>query len=272
MNAITQPALLTHSGDSISDEPCKVLLIEDDAQVSELVERSLKNRGYQVNVCHDGEHGLITALEGSWQIILLDIMLPGLDGINVLSRLRELKNNTPVIVLSACGAEQDRINGFHTGADDYLPKPFSMEELQLRMEALLRRCYQRPLPEDPAKIETGRLILSRLNKSVSVAPDPNAENKEQNTSDQQTNRASITTKTTELEVTPVEFELLWQLMKHSDETLSRPYLYQVVLDRSYSRYDRSLDMHISNLRQKLKQVLPGEDLIRTIRGKGYRYQ
>ncbi|WP_220495510.1 response regulator transcription factor [Oceanospirillum sediminis] len=247
MNAITKPDLLNSDLSSESRYNCKVLLIEDDPQVNDLISRALLKKGYDVHVCHDGEKGLITALNQSWQLILLDIMLPGLDGLTLLRRLRHQKNNTPVIVLSACGAEQDRINGFHTGADDYLPKPFSMEELQLRMEALLRRCYQPQLQEDPSRQTDGYIDLNRLDKSARI-------------------RSEI------IDVTPVEFELLWLLMRHADETLSRPYLYQAVLNRSYSRYDRSLDMHVSNLRQKLKQILPGEDLIRTIRGKGYRYR
>ena len=238
MNAMTSAALL--------QKTIRVLLIEDDPQVSQLVTDSLTNKGYQVEQCFDGQSGLAQAIAQPFQLILLDIMLPELDGLSLLGRLREHKN-TPVIVLSACGGEQDRINGFTTGADDYLPKPFSIQELEVRMNAILRRCYQETKTNNPAQLIVGALQLNRLEKTLLIQH-------------QQT------------EVTPVEFELLWQLMKTPEETLSRPYLYQTVLNRSYSRYDRSLDMHISNLRQKIKQVLPGSNLIRTIRGQGYRYQ
>ncbi len=238
MNTMTSATLLQKN--------IRVLLIEDDPQVSQLVTDSLTSKGYQVEQCFDGQSGLTQAISQSFQLILLDIMLPEINGLSLLSRLREHKN-TPVIVLSACGGEQDRINGFTTGADDYLPKPFSIQELEVRMNAILRRCYQDTKASNPAHLSLGELLLNRLEKSLSIQQQ-------------------------QIEVTPVEFELLWQLMKTPEDTLSRPYLYQTVLNRSYSRYDRSLDMHISNLRQKIKQVLPGSNLIRTIRGQGYRYQ
>ncbi len=243
MNALTPPTLL--HADKIK-KATRVLLIEDDPQVSEMVTQNLSRLGYHVSQCFDGVSGLTQAMAEPYQLILLDIMLPELNGLSLLSRLRAHRN-TPVIVLSACGGEQDRINGFSTGADDYLPKPFSMQELQLRIEAILRRCYQEHKPSNPAQLENEGIKLNRLDKSLKI--------------EQQA-----------IEITPVEFELLWQLMKTPEETLSRPYLYQAVLNRSYSRYDRSLDMHISNIRQKLKQALPSSDFIRTIRGKGYRYQ
>lgn len=243
MNAMTSASLLQKN--------IRVLLIEDDPQVSQLVADNLANKGYQVEQCFDGESGLTQAVAESFQLILLDVMLPELDGLTLLSRLREHKN-TPVIVLSACGGEQDRINGFNTGADDYLPKPFSMQELEVRMAAVLRRCYQEAKSSNPAQLCLDELHLNRLEKSLCIYQ-------------QGIYQQSV-------DVTPIEFELLWQLMKSPEDTLSRPYLYQSVLNRAYSRYDRSLDMHISNLRQKIKQVLPGSNLIRTIRGQGYRYQ
>lgn len=233
-------------------QPLQVLLIEDDSDVSTLISKALIKHGYQVDLCEDGEAGLLAALTGRYQIILLDVMLPSLDGLSLLSRLRSGGKETPVILLSALGEEQDRINGFHSGADDYLPKPFSLQELQLRIEVLLKRCYAKPAIDDLSSITEDPLKLCRKDKRVEVKVE---ENKWQS-----------------VETTPVEFELLWQLLKSKEDVLSRPYLYQVVLNRAFSRYDRSLDMHISNLRQKLKQCLPYEGLIKTIRGQGYRYR
>lgn len=229
-----------------------VLLVEDDEDVSRLVVQAMTRQGYRIEHCSRGEEGLLKALSGEFQLVLLDIMLPDMDGLTLLSRLRSAGRQLPVIMLSALGEEQDRINGFHSGADDYLPKPFSVTELQLRTEVLLKRCYLLPAREEQTIREEAGIRLLRKEKQLQV---------------QQPDGQWVSP-----EVTPVEFELLWQLICHRDETLSRPYLYQVVLGRAFSRYDRSLDMHISNLRNKLRRVLPDAGLIRTVRGQGYRYQ
>ncbi|SEG27920.1 response regulator transcription factor [Oceanospirillum linum] len=231
---------------------CRVLLVEDDDEVSSLVQASLQQQGYTVDLCCDGEAGLDAALSGLHQVILLDVMLPGLDGLSLLNRLRAGEKDTPVILLSALGEEQDRIRGFHSGADDYLPKPFSMQELMLRIQVLLRRCYAAASPDDNAELSDGYLQLCKKEKRAWVR-----------------NVAGESLK--KLDLTPVEFELLWLLLKQKDEVLSRPYLYQLVLNRSFSRYDRSLDMHISNLRNKIRRYLPDAGLIQTVRGQGYRY-
>ncbi|WP_086481369.1 response regulator transcription factor [Oceanospirillum sanctuarii] len=233
-------------------QPARILLVEDDEEVSSLIVSSLQQQGYTVDLCCDGESGLLTALSGNHQVILLDIMLPELDGLSLLNRLRAAEKDTPVILLSALGEEQDRIRGFHSGADDYLPKPFSVPELVLRIQVLLRRCYAAQHSDDSSELSDHYLLLSRKEKQARV-------------------RSAQDQPWKLLDLTPVEFELLWQLMKQKDEVLSRPYLYQLVLNRAFSRYDRSLDMHISNLRNKIRRYLPEAGLIQTIRGQGYRY-
>jgi len=233
-------------------QSARILLVEDDEEVSRLISTSLQQQGFEVAVCRDGESGLLAALSDHYQVILLDIMLPELDGLSLLNRLRAAEKDTPVILLSALGEEQDRIRGFHSGADDYLPKPFSIMELVLRIQVLIRRCYASINSEDSSELSDHYLILSRKEKQAWVR-NPEGESR------------SL------LDLTPVEFELLWQLMKQRDEVLSRPYLYQLVLNRPFSRYDRSLDMHISNLRNKIRRYLPEAGLIQTVRGQGYRY-
>ncbi|MGY8872852.1 MAG: response regulator transcription factor [Pseudomonadales bacterium] len=229
-------------------QPARILLVEDDKTVNDSLADALQSRGYQVRQCFDGRDGLLTAINQSFHLILLDKLLPVIDGLEVLLRLRQYRD-TPVIMLTACGAEQDRIDGFSSGADDYLPKPFNMTELQLRIEALLRRSMR--LMEDeqvaPELLRDGVLQLDAVSQTACCAGN-------------------------EINLTPIEYCLLEVFLRQRDEVLSKPYLYQLVLSKPFSRYDRSLDMHISNLRAKLVKVIPEKKLIKTVHGKGYCYQ
>jgi len=223
-----------------------ILLIEDDTEVSHSVAHLLNQQGYATQQCANGKDGLMMAINRAFHLILLDKLLPGLDGLELLRRLRQHRD-TPVIMLSACGAEQDRIQGFTGGADDYLPKPFNMLELLLRIDALLRRSQHTIASHEHTHIlEDSHLRLNFHDQSVMVAQQA-------------------------VELTPIEFELLWTLVKHKQEILSKASLYQWVLHKPFNRYDRSLDMHISNLRAKLAAVTAGKPLIKTVRGKGYCY-
>lgn len=228
--------------------PARILLIEDDQTVSDSLADALRTRGYQVRQCFDGRDGLLTAINQSFHLILLDKLLPSLDGLDVLQRLRKYRE-TPVIMLTACGAEQDRIDGFSGGADDYLAKPFNMTELQLRIKALLRRSmrYSNDMQTSDNHLSDGGLEL-----------DPRQQQACYNN--------------VQINLTPIEYTLLELLLRHRDEVLSKPYLYQMVLKKPFSRYDRSLDMHVSNLRAKLVKVVPEQKLIKTVHGKGYCYQ
>lgn len=168
--------------------------------------------------------GLFAALQQSFDLILLDILIPSLDGLSVLNQLRKTKQ-TPVMMITASGAEQERIEGYRTGADDYLPKPFNFTEMLLRIEALLRRSSRDVAAHSqPSKLQIGDLRLNRVNQGVNIG--------------------QLT-----LELTPIQFKLLWTLAENQGEILSKAFLYQCVLDRPFSRYDRSLDMHLSRVRK-----------------------
>lgn len=222
-----------------------ILLIEDDPQLNQQVSVLLKNKGFNVTSTHDGEQGLTHALAHDYELIILDIRLPLIEGYDVLSQLRKCKQ-TPVLILSACGAEQDRIKGLSMGADDYLPKPFNIEELILRVEAILRRSLQ--FEQNPAnhQLASKGLLLDRHQFQVSFNDE-------------------------HIEMTAIQFKLLWQLVENTGEALSKPYLYQQVLERQFSRYDRSLDMHLSRLRKKLIAAGMGAESITTLHGRGYTF-
>ena len=152
------------------------------------------------------------------------------------------------MMLTACGAEQERIMGYQQGADDYVPKPFSFTELLLRIEALLRRTLgETDQRTDPATLAAGELKLDRHAMTVSFQGNP-------------------------VSLTPIQFRLLWILVLHQSEALSKPYLYQVVLEKEFSRYDRSLDMHLSRVRRKLVEAGVAGDRLQTVHGKGYCFQ
>lgn len=227
-----------------SFNPARILLIEDDREVSDSVSSLLTQEGYHTVQSFTGREGLIAAINQNFHLILLDRMLPELDGLEVLQRIRKYRD-TPVVMLSACGAEQDRIEGFKGGADDYLPKPFNMTELLLRVEALLRR--SKPKQAMPADgILTDQAVrLDTRNKCLLLDSG-------------------------NIELTPIEADLLKAFITHKEEILSKPYLYQLILSKPFSRYDRSLDMHVSNLRSKMAAVVT-EQKIKTIRGQGYCY-
>lgn len=231
----------------------KILVIEDDQTVNELLSGNLEGLGYKVDTAFDGEQGLSWALLNNYQLILLDVMIPKLDGFQVLKSLRDTKQ-TPVIFLTAKGGEQDRIFGFKTGADDYLIKPFSMAELELRIQAVLRRTQkENEFSEVNALQKTINTVSSkciRLNKmsgEVMIHDDS-------------------------VVFTPIEFDILYALIEARDEVLSKAYLYQNILLREFSRYDRTLDMHISKIRKKITTAGIAVNTIKTIRGQGYCFE
>ncbi len=225
-------------------ESARILIIDDDVVLNDQLASLLSSQGFIINQCHDGQQGLLSALSEKFDLILLDVLLPVMNGFSVLNRLRET-HQTPVMMITACGAEEDRIEGYSIGADDYLPKPFNLTEMRLRIDALLRR--SRWLDSGNQKkheLSVGDLFLSRAIQKV-VYDGQN------------------------IVLTPIQFRLLWVLVEHCNEVLSKPYLYQVVLERTFSRYDRSLDMHLSRIRKKLMDAnMPAERFV-TVHGKGY---
>lgn len=223
-----------------------ILIVEDDPALNTQVADLLRQHGHTTEQRFDGQGGLMAAISRRFDLILLDVLLPRMDGFSVLTKLRKTRQ-TPVMMLTACGAEEERITGFKKGADDFVPKPFNFTELLLRIDALLRRSMG--LTDSRAAIAdlcVGNLYLNRHTQSVSVGGTP-------------------------VVITPIQFKLLWMLVSHQNETLSKPYLYQLVLEREYSCYDRSLDMHLSRIRRKLTEAGLPPDRLQTVHGKGYTY-
>ncbi|MAG67795.1 MULTISPECIES: response regulator transcription factor [Pseudomonas] len=220
-----------------------ILIVEDDRQLSGQLGQLLEHTGYAVQCCDDGSAGLELALREQHDLLLLDVKLPGLNGFSLLKRLRQ-HSRMPVIMVTASNAEEERIRGLRHGADDYLAKPYSLEELQLRIDAVLRRV--RPVgarQAEPEQLTVGSLRLDRAQQWAEAGD-------------------------MRLDLTPLQFRLLWQLVAQRGEVLSKPYLYRVVLDREFSRYDRSLDMHISRIRRRLIDAGLG-DVLQTQHGRGY---
>ena len=218
-----------------------LLLIDDDVELCSMLKEYLGKNGFRVHTVYRGDSGLAAAQEGTWSLILLDVMLPGMDGFEVLKRIRA-NSSVNVLLLTARGADVDRISGLESGADDYLPKPFNPRELLARIRAILRRNTGTPVPSlalhvqdlelDPA----ARLVLFKGNK---------------------------------IDLTDVEFGLLEALMRSPGKVVNRDDLSETVLGRKFDPMDRSLDMHISRLRRKLVQDGAPEDQVKTIRGVGY---
>jgi len=221
-----------------------ILLIDDDAELSQLVIDYLTLDGFSLDHAADGVKGLQKAQSGQYQLILLDVMLPGLDGLSLLRQLRQ-GHYCPVLMLTARGDDIDRILGLELGADDYLAKPFNPRELSARVRAILRRVElaQQPADSQQPQLLMNDVLLNRQNRSVSCA-----------------GQAVLLTAT--------EFQLLDYLMRHAGQVVSKEQLSKDVLGRTLQQYDRSLDMHVSNIRKKLTHASPTEK-IQTLRGSGY---
>ncbi|MBU1620456.1 MAG: response regulator transcription factor [Gammaproteobacteria bacterium] len=222
----------------------RILIIEDDLTLSAQVAEFLQGKGFKIQQCQDGELGLVAALEQHFDLILLGVLQPGMSGFSILEQLRKVKQ-TPVMMVTAQGAEQERIQGYNSGADDCLSKPFNFTELLVRIEVLLRRFFgynTTSVPGNSLKVDQ-----IQLNRST-----------------QQAEFAGI-----RLSFTPVQFKLLWVLLQNKQQVLSKPLLYQTVLGRPFSRCDRSLDMHMSRVRKKLEEAGMQPDRLVTVHGKGY---
>ena len=219
----------------------RVLIVDDDVELCELVAEYLTPEGFEVEAVNNGEQGLKRALSGEHAIVILDVMLPGISGLEVLRRLRA-ESRVPVLILTARGDDVDRIVGLEIGGDDYLPKPFNPRELLARIRAILRRA-QKPASPSLDKVVVGDVELDPAARMVRRAGDP-------------------------VELTSVEFGMLEALMRAAGQVVTRDQLAQSVLGRKFMPYDRSIDMHVSKLRKKLGDSGDGER-IKTIRGVGY---
>lgn len=222
-----------------------ILVIDDDVELTEMLAEYLRPEGFDVEARHDGDSGLKKALESDCLLVVLDVMLPRLNGFEVLRRLRAAGSQLPVLMLTARGDAVDRIVGLRTGADDYLPKPFDPQELVARVQAILRRTL-------PLQRETGEVL--RLDDIVL-----------------DTLAHTVRRAGTHVALTAVEFNLLRIFLRSPGTVFSREELFRKVLDREFTVFDRSLDNHISSLRKKLGRSPDGRDRIRAVRNAGYVY-
>jgi len=218
-----------------------ILLVDDDTELTALLGEFLGREGFTVDAAHDGNRGLEKALQPGVDLVVLDVMLPGIDGFEILRRLRS-KSPVPVLMLTARGEDVDRIVGLDLGADDYLAKPFNPRELAARIRAILRRFEPRTTAPGN-RIETNGISL-----------DPGAR--------------EVFANGQRVELTTFEFDILEMLMRSAGRVLSRDALMENFYNRKATPFDRSIDMHISHLRKKLEK---GDDLIKTIRGVGYQF-
>ena len=227
----------------------RILVVDDDLDLCELLAKYLRREGLEVDMVHDGNLGVERALSGDYTLIVLDVMLPGLNGFDALSSIRS-KSSLPVLMLTARGDDVDRIVGLEMGADDYLPKPFNPRELIARIRAILRRARletdESLKPSSPEHFSVGDVELDKGNRSVTRGGE-------------------------QLALTTVEFDLLEALMRAAGHIVTREELVKSILGRSFTPYDRSIDTHVSNLRKKLGHYADGVERIKTIRGVGYIY-
>lgn len=219
----------------------RILVIDDDVELCELLREFLRKEAFEVDFAHDGRRGLESALSGDHALVILDVMLPEMDGFAVLRSLR-MKSEVPVLMLTARGDDVDRIVGLELGADDYLPKPFNPRELSARIRAILRRIMARR-EQSGGQIEVNGVILNPGTREVRCDG-------------------------RRVEVTTFEFDILELLMRAAGRVLSRDDVMQSIYDRLSTPYDRSIDMHISHLRRKLSTE---RELIKTVRGVGYQF-
>ena len=225
----------------------RILIIDDDEELCDLVSEYLNVEGFETETAHDGEAGLQKALSGEYDLVTLDVMLPKKNGFDVLRDLRET-SKIPVLMLTARGEDMERIVGLEIGADDYLPKPFNPRELVARLRAILRR------------VETGEEILQTENDKLTV-----------DDVEVQISARSALRNGEDLNLTSVEFDLLAELLRHAGKVVKKEDLSEKVLERKLSPFDRSLDMHVSNLRKKLGNRENDVEIIKTIRSVGYIY-
>lgn len=224
----------------------RLLIIDDDTKFCRLISDYLIGFGYDVHAAHNGEDGLKRALNEPWQAVILDVMLPVVDGFAVLKKLRE-QSGMPILMLTALGNEADKIVGLELGADDYVPKTSSPRELLARLRALIRRASY-PIPES-SQPRSQPIGIGPLNISIAAR--------------------LATLENRELQLTPVEFDLLVVLAQSKGRVKSREELLNEIRDRSYDVFDRSVDMHISALRRKLGDDPKSPRFLRTVRGAGY---
>lgn len=229
-----------------------VLVVEDEMSIATLLKYNLEQAGFHVLLAHDGQAGLETAVEKSPDIMLLDLMLPKLDGVEVCKELRRLRINVPIIMLTARDDEFDKVLGLELGADDYMTKPFSPREVIARVKAVLRR-FAGPKQDDPS-IPKGETVYSY--GDLKIYPE----------------RFEAFMNDESLEFTPKEFELLVYLVDNKNRVLTRDQLLSAVWNYDFAGDTRIVDVHISHLRDKIEENSRKPVFIKTIRGLGYKFE
>jgi two-component system response regulator CpxR len=227
--------------DAESPSPVSILVIDADTDLCALMQAFFEERGFRLDAVHDGVRGLIAALDGGYGLVVLDVMLPGVDGFQLLGRVRR-SSDVPVIMLTGRTAIEDRLLGFEAGADDYLPKPFELEELLARVRAVLRRAWR---GQDPAR-ETFTV------NGVEFRP--------------AARQAFVGGRS--IGLTSIEYDILECLARSAGRVVSRDVLAAVLHQRDAAPFDRSVDVHVHHLRKKLGAR---RTVIRTVRGEGYLY-
>jgi len=222
----------------------RILVVDDDAELCELVAEYLIPEGFQVDSVYDGVQGLDRSLSGEYSLVILDVMLPGIQGFEVLRQIRA-KSRLPIIMLTARGEDVDRIVGLEIGADDYLPKPFNPRELVARIQAVLRRSMQGSPPI------SDRIVLGDVELEVRAR--------------------TVRRGNHEIDLTALEFDILAAFLRKPGQVITREELVKTVLGRDLVPLDRSIDVHISNLRKKLGPSPDGSNRIRNVRTVGYIY-
>ena len=216
-----------------------LLLVDDDVELCGMMREFFTEEGHRLDCAYNGREGLTAALNNAYDLVILDLMLPVIDGFELLQRLRRRKD-LPIIMLTARVQQQDRIRGLDSGADDYLPKPFDPDELLARIRAVLRRSESLTRAE-AQEIVIGNIRVNPTSREAWLNDDP-------------------------VELTATEFDLLEMLMRSPGRVVSRDEITAALFEREATPYDRFLDVHISHLRKKLEE---GRSLIRTVRGVGY---
>ncbi len=228
----------------------RILVIDDDTELCELLTDYLSGEGFEVQTANRGDQGADRALSEDYALVVLDVMLPNLNGFDVLRKIRQ-SSQLPVIMLTARGDDVDRIVGLELGADDYLPKPFNPRELVARIRAIQRRTedaagLQSARQDSAAELSVGDICLCPANRSVKRAGKA-------------------------VDLTSVEFTLLEVLLRQAGQVISREELVEKALGRRLTAYDRSIDVHVSALRKKLGHQYRDTERIKTVRGVGYLY-
>jgi len=239
--------LITRSINQGEPPLARLLIIDDDVKLGRLLREYLEPLGYAVSIVHNGKDGLQEAIEGNYSAVILDVMLPGLNGFEVLREIRQ-RSSVPVLMLTALGAEPDRVAGLEVGADDYVPKTYSTREFLARLRAVLRRSkLTAQHVEEPTEAAraVGDLWIDPSTRTASIAGRP-------------------------LSLTPIQYNILLALARSPGRVKTREQLLLEVADRSFEVFDRSIDVHVSSLRKKLGDDPKDPRYIETVRSIGYR--